>query len=61
MRELVLLFKAVDEQQRAATSSQAQRTVVSPNGLRAALSHAAEFKLGAALALLKTPHQAAAA
>ena len=52
MRELVLLFKAVDEQQRADASPEAPRAVVSPNGLREALSHTAEFKLGAAIAVL---------
>ena len=52
MRELVLLFKAVDEQQRADASPEAPRAVVSPNGLREALSHTAEFKLGAATAVL---------
>jgi hypothetical protein len=50
VRELVLLFKAVDEQQRADASPEAPRAVVSPNGLREALSHTAEFKLGAATA-----------
>jgi hypothetical protein len=52
VRELVLLFKAVDEQQRADASPEAPRAVVSPNGLREALSHTAEFKLGAATAVL---------
>jgi hypothetical protein len=51
VRELVLLFKTVDEQQRADASPEAPRAVVSPNGLREALSHTAEFKLGAATAV----------
>jgi hypothetical protein len=42
----VQLFQAVDEQQQGDTSPEATRAVVSPNGLREALSHTAEFKLG---------------
>jgi hypothetical protein len=56
VRELVQLFRAVDEQQRGDADPDETRAVISPNGLREALSHTAEFKLGECLKSPGTLH-----